>query len=131
MKARKFYLKDKDYEEVVDTAESSGSSFSVFVRQSVLEKLDREKALASLLQAREELSDLVDEMRIEFGQTRKDLVEDNQRGLERIRMDVGKSMRKSEEMQKLFLTLLGKEVSSQPPKPRPRRDDDGPMPIPG
>lgn len=131
MKQRRFYLKDKDYDEVVDMAESSGSSFSVFVRQAVLEKMDRERALATLFKAKDELSSLIEEMRLELGRTRRDLVEDNQVGLEKIQADVNKSLRKNEEMQKTFILLLGKQVSSQPANPRPRRNDDGPMPIPG
>lgn len=124
------YLNNRQFKALSEAAGEGRGAFAQFVREAVEEKLDRDKALRSVSQARDELSSLLEEMRLEFGQTRKDLVEDNQRGLERIRMDVGKSMRKSEEMQKTFILMLGQHVSSQPSKPKSRRDDDGPMPIP-
>lgn len=133
MKRCEFLIHPQDHAAVARLVRGNGGTFSDFIRQAVVEKLGREQAVDRLEKAKEDLESLVDEMRAEIGRTRKDLMDDNHRGLELIRQDIGRSMKKNEEMNKTFVMLLGGQAAPASPRaPRPSsRNDDAPMQIPG
>lgn len=137
MKRCEFLLHPDDHKAVSKIVRGNATTFSDFIRQAVIEKLGREHAVARMELASEQLASLVQDMRMEFGRTRKDLMDDQQRGIELMRQDIGKSMKKNEEMNKTFVMMLGGQVAPATPaapqqRPRgPGRSDDAPMKIPG
>jgi hypothetical protein len=125
-----FYLNDVDHKAILRNLEGKSAGFSEFVRQALVEKLDREAVIGHAAQAREDLDALVRELRQEIGRTRRDLMDDHARGLELVRQEVAKSMKKNEELQKAFVMALAGQA--QPTKPsRAAPSEDGPMRIPG
>lgn len=125
-----FYLNDVDHKAILRKLEGEKVGFSEFVRQALVEKLDREAVIGHATQVREDLDALVRELRQEIGRTRRDLMDDHARGLELVRQEVGKSMKKNEELQKAFVMALAGQA--QPTKPsRAAPSEDGPMRIPG
>lgn len=127
-----FYIDRKTHQALAREVAARGGSLSEFVREAVQEKLDRDRALENSHQVKDELADLVDELRAEIGRVRREVAEDTQRSMALIREDVGKSIRKSEESQKTFLQFLGGSLKAPTPAKTPsRRDDDGPRAIPG
>lgn len=126
------YLNDREYAALTDAAEPGRGGLAKFVREAVQEKLDRDRALESSYQVKEELGDLVEVLRDEIAQMRRTVADDAQRSMALIREDVGKSIRKTEEYQKTFLVALGGTLKAQvPANASSRRDDDGPRAIPG
>lgn len=127
-----FYIDRKTHQALAREVAAKGGSLSEFVREAVQEKLDRDRALENSHQVKDELADLVDELRAEIAQMRRTVADDAQRSMALIREDVGKSIRKTEEYQKTFLVALGGTLKAQvPAKASSRRDDDGPRAIPG
>lgn len=125
-----FYLNDMDHKAILRKLEGEKFGFSEFVREALVEKLDREAVIGHATQVREDLDALVRELRQEIGRTRRDLMDDHARGLELVRQEVAKSMKKNEELQKAFVMALAGQA--QPTKPsRAAPSEDGPMRIPG
>lgn len=125
-----FYLNDVDHKAILRKLEGEKVGFSEFVRQALVEKLDREAVIGHATQVREDLDALVRELRQEIGRTRRDLMDDHARGLELVRQEVAKSMKKNEELQKAFVMALAGQA--QPSKSsRAAPSEDGPMRIPG
>ena len=125
-----FYLNDVDHKAILRKLEGEKVGFSEFVREALVEKLDREAVIGHAAQVREELDALVRELRQEIGRTRRDLMDDHARGLELVRQEIAKSMKKNEELQKTFVMALAGQA--QPTKPsRAAPSEDGPMRIPG
>lgn len=131
MKRCEFLIHPKDHEAVSLLVKGTASSFSDFIRQAVAEKLARDQSVSKIELASKQLESLVQEIRVEFGRTRKDLMDDSQRGLELMRQDIGKSMKKNEELNKTFVMMLGGQVTPQPRQKSTASDDDAPMKIPG
>ena len=130
LKRTYFYLADADHKLVARTVASSGVSFSEFVRQAVIEKMDREQVVGQVVQVRQELTSLINDLRADVGRLRTDLMDDQQRGVDLLREDASKSLKKNEELIKLFVLHLGGQ--SAPPTKSPRaRDDGAPMRVPG
>lgn len=125
-----FYMTAKDQRELSQALDESGAKLSAFVRDAVREKLDREQVLAQVAQTKTELAQLVQELREEVGRTRRDLMDDSQRSQALMREDLGKSIKKNEELVKTFVLLLGGQQPSKPTKPRPG-EDGLPRPVPG
>lgn len=117
MKRAYFYIDDKDYKAVSSKLASSGVAFSEFARQAVQEKMDREQIVGQVVVMRNELAGLVNDFRSEIARTRKDLMDDSQRGLELMRQDIGKSMKKNEELNKTFVMMLGGQASTEQASP--------------
>lgn len=130
MKRCEFLIDPQYHQAVADAIRGSNASFSDFVRQAVMEKLGRHRVMGQLEKTRDEVDDLLKQLRVEVGRARKDLIEDNQRGIELIREDIGRSMRKNEEMNKTFLVMLAGHGDQKPKRP-PGRNDEAPMRIPG
>lgn len=126
------YLNEREYAAAVDAAEPGRGGLAKFVREAVQEKIDRDRATEAANQVKEELASLVEQMREEVLRMRQDLAQDTQRHLALIREDANKSLRKSEESQKVFLQFLGGSLAAPDRSKSPnRRDDDGPPAIPG
>lgn len=142
MKRAIFYIDERDRDNAERTAQDEGVPFSVFVRQAVLEKLDRQLIVGQATQMRSDLAALVDEFRSEVARTRRDVMDDQQRGVDLVREaidksmkknegDIGKSLRKNEEMNKTFLMMLtnataGGKPSRAQPQPASQPWDDAP-----
>lgn len=130
MRRSYFYLNDAEHNAVHAAIAAKDVKFSEFARQAVAEKLDRHAVLAQVAQVQAELSALVLELRQEVGRLRRELMDDHTRGLELIRQDVARSLKKNEELQKTFVLALAGQA--QPTKPsRAAPSEDGPMRIPG
>ena len=132
LKRATFYLSERERDNAIDLASEAGVSFSEFMRDALAEKINRELLVGQVTKVREELSELVLEMRTEIARTRKDLLDDNQRGIELVRQDIAKSMKKNEEMTKTFvMQLAGIEPRADKPTKPSKHSDDSPMRIPG
>lgn len=132
MKRTYFYLPASDHRALAAHVEKSGVSASDYVRQAVQEKLDRDALMAQVTRTREELAELLTEIRAEASRARREQLDENRRGLEQMREEASKSLRKNEEMTKTFVLALGGIATSTPPKTRPSAfDGDGPMRVPG
>ena len=100
------------------------------VRPNIIEKMDREQVVGQVVQVRQELTSLINDLRADVGRLRTDLMDDQQRGVDLLREDASKSLKKNEELIKLFVLHLGGQ--SAPPTKSPRaRDDGAPMRVPG
>lgn len=132
LKRAYFYISERDRDKAIDLAGEAEVSFSEFVRVALSEKMNREVLVAQVTKVREELSELVLEMRTEIARTRKDLMDDNQRGMELVRQDIARSMKKNEELAKAFvMQLAGIEPRSDKHAKPSKHSDDSPMPVPG
>lgn len=130
MKRFELLLPMLEYQAMTRSAKAAGVSASAFVRAAIAEKQDRAAAHAQVLAATADLDGLVRELRQEVGRLRRELMDDHTRGLELIRQDVARSLKKNEELQKTFVLALAGQT--QPTKPtRPGPSEDGPMRIPG
>lgn len=132
LKRAYFYLSERERDNAINFAGEAGFSFSEFMRDALAEKINRELLVGQVMKVREELSELVLEMRTEVARTRKDLMDDNQRGIELVRQDIAKSMKKNEEMTKTFvMQLAGIEPRAEKPSKPSKHNEDSPMRIPG
>ena len=131
MKRFEIRMPVREHQAMSRAAEAIGITASEFARQAMAEKQVRTAVLEHIENARTELETLVRELREETGRIRRDLMDDQQRGLELMRQEIAKSMKKNEELQKTFVMALAGQ--SAPPKPsRPARPSgDGPKVIPG
>ena len=120
-----------EYRALAEAAKTSGMSASAFVRVAVSEKQHRTAARAEVASAGVDLGELVRELRQEVGRLRRDLMDDNARGLELIRQEVVRSLKKNEELQKAFVLALAGQTAPPSKPSRPAPPDDGPMRIPG
>ena len=128
LKRAYFYISERDRDNAIDLAGEAGVSFSEFVRLALSEKINRELLVGQVTKVREELSELVLEMRTEIARTRKDLMDDNQRGIELVRQDIAKSMKKNEEMTKTFvMQLAGIETRADKPAKPSKHGDESPL----
>jgi len=137
MRRTYFYIPESDHRAATRAVEAAGLSFSEFVRQALVEKLDRDQVIAQVVQARQELTNLVHDLRGEVGRLRTDLMDDQRRGTELLRQDAHASLKKNEELLKTFVLMLGGQgpaaSASTPRKPNSPRpaDDSAPMRVPG
>lgn len=128
LKRATFYLSERERDNAIDLASEAGVSFSEFMRDALAEKINRELLVGQVTKVREELSELVLEMRTEIARTRKDLLDDNQRGIELVRQDIAKSMKKNEEMTKTFvMQLAGIEPRAEKPAKSSKHGDESPL----
>ena len=131
MKRFEIRMSVREHQAISRAAEIIGITASEFARQAMTEKQVRNAVLEHIENARTELEVLVRELREETGRIRRDLMDDQQRGLELMRQEIAKSMKKNEELQKTFVMAL----AGQPARPKPsgaaRPSGDGPMAIPG
>jgi len=131
MRRSYFYLNDADYKAVHAAISAKQLPFSEFARQAISEKLDRQAVLQHTTQVQEDLDAVIAELRQEVGRLRRELMDDNARGLELIRQEVVRSLKKNEELQKAFVLALAGQTTPPSKPSRPSPPDDGPMRIPG
>lgn len=132
MKRFEFQVQTRVHVAMCQAADAAGVAVSEFVRIAIAEKLDRELLVGQVSEVRNELGELVEVIRTEIARTRKDLMDDNQRGMELVRQDIAKSMKKNEEMTKTFvMQLAGIEPRADKPAKPGKHNDDSPMRIPG
>ena len=132
MKRFEFLVPPRDHVAMCHAADAAGIAASEFVRIAVAEKLGRELLVDQVSQVRNDLGELVKELRLEIARTRKDLMDDSQRCIELLRQDIAKSMKKNEELNKTFvMQLAGIEPRHEKPSRPTKPSDEPPMRIPG
>lgn len=127
---QRFYIDDADRRLMEAAASQMGTTSSEFVRQAVIEKVEREEVMTRLKQAREQLQEATHELRVEVGRLRTDMLDGHAKSLDQIHELVAKSAQRNERANHQFLKDLAGALGGGSDGVEPHHDDM-PMSIPG
>lgn len=99
-------LSDRQYKAMEPLLEPGRGALAKFAREAIQEKVDRDLVLQHVERIQEDLDDLLIQLRDEVGRVRRELLEDSRREAERMHDDFARTLRKVEEMQKVFVLHL-------------------------
>lgn len=128
MKRVNFYLPAKDLRSLQSFVSEGGLKQSVFVRDAVKEKIDRDRIGANVETARDAMEEILESLRYEMARMRTDVIEDAQRTAALLREENQLSNARNEQLLQAFVRKLAglEEPTAQPPAKASR----GPLPNP-
>lgn len=131
MKRAYYYIPDRDLSRLHEAADGNGQGLSEFVRQAVVEKIDRNEVGRQMAEASGQLAGLLHEWRSEVGRIRQNLMTDQARSLDLMHQQIDKSLKRNEEMTKSFVMTLTRVLTDGGGAGPVPHGDHLPMQVPG
>lgn len=110
-------LEQRDYQSLLAAMSQSGVGMAPFIRQAVIEKLDREHYLQAVSVQVDALETWGARLLHELTQARASLAEDHRQHQDALRAELAESARRNEQLIRSFLVALQQSLNQDPPSP--------------